>query len=543
MKIPTHPSALTNRRLRTNVLPMVGGITIASVLTRGYSEFRDLPAVIEADGDVITYGELGRRARAVVGGLQHIGVAAGSRVVVLTKNRTECIVIDHALAIGGYARIALMHRLHAREVVDVVQDARAAAVIIDGERTDELAMALDEAGVETLVVALDDVTDNRQVSFADLATGHQPADVAVQPDDIAWLPYTSGTSGRPKGVIHTHRSLLAIMRNMLAELPAAATRDVLIHSAPLTHLSGYAMLAYFFRGAAQVVLERFDPEELLVAIERHRATVLPLVPTMINRLLPVLENGDYNVSSVYTILYGGAPIAPERLARAIAAFGSVFVQSYGLTEFPWVSWLAKSDHAFDSSAEPPARLASAGRISPFVQMRLVRDDGELVLDGDPGEIQLRGDGCMTGYWNQPCETAETIHDDGWLATGDIGRVAHGFLHIVDRKKDMIISGGLNIYPTEVENAIYKLSGVDEVAVVGVPDEQWGETVCALVVVRAGHTVTQEDIEQVCVQNIASFKRPRRIEFVSQLPKTGTGKITRRSIKASFWVGRDRMVGG
>jgi acyl-CoA synthetase (AMP-forming)/AMP-acid ligase II len=257
----------------------------------------------------------------------------------------------------------------------------------------------------------------------------------------------------------------------------------------------------------------------------------------------VLESGDYDVSSVHTIVYGGSPIAPERLARAIAAFGSVFVQSYGLTEFPWVSWLAKSDHAFDPAGEMPSRLGSAGRITPFVEMRLVGADGELALDGEPGEIQLRGDGCMAGYWNLPSETAETIHEGGWLATGDVGRVVDGFLYVVDRKKDMIISGGYNIYPTEVENAIYKLPGVHEVAVIGVPDEQWGETVCALVVVREGHTVTAEDIEQVCVQNIASFKRPRRIEFVTELPKTGTGKITRRAIKESFWAGRDRMVGG
>jgi acyl-CoA synthetase (AMP-forming)/AMP-acid ligase II len=303
------------------------------------------------------------------------------------------------------------------------------------------------------------------------------------------------------------------------------------------------MLAYFFRGAAHVALEGFDPERLLVSIAKNRATVLPLVPTMINRLLPVVERGDFDVSTVHTILYGGSPIAPERLSRAIAAFGSVFVQSYGLTEFPWVSWLPKADHQFNSADKPPAHLASAGHISPFVEMRLMRDDGQAAASGDPGEIQLRGDGCMAGYWNLDSETAEAILDGGWLATGDVGRLVDGFLYVVDRKKDLIISGGFNVYPTEVENAIYTLPGVDEVAVVGIPDEQWGEAVCALVVVRDGHSVLAEDIEQACLQNIASYKKPRRVEFVRELPKTGTGKITRRAIKESFWVGLDRMVGG
>ncbi|WP_081654992.1 class I adenylate-forming enzyme family protein [Amycolatopsis orientalis] len=514
-----------------------GGPTVASVLLRGHREFADLPAILERDGRTVSYRELGSLARRLVGGLRSLGLTKGDRVVVLTKNRPECFVLDHALAIGGFVRVALSYRLHPREVAEIVTDCGARAVIVDGERLAEIS-----AVVGGTLVALDEPAGDA-VPFQDLFPEREAEPAEVWPGDLAWMPYTSGTSGKPKGVVHTHRSLLSIIRNVLVELPGAASSDVLAHTAPLTHLSGYAMLAYFMRGASQLALDRFDAEELAALVEKHRVTVLPLVPTMINLMLPVLESGKYDVSSVHTVLYGGSPIAPDRLARAIAVLGPVFVQSYGLTEMPWSSWLPKQDHLFDPGGELPPRLGSAGRVSPFIEMRLVDGAGQPVADGEAGEIQLRGDAGMAGYWNLPEETAETILDGGWIATGDVGRMVDGFLRIVDRKKDMIVSGGFNVYPTEVENAIYTLPGVAEVAVVGVPDDRWGETVRAVVVPRAGAAVTAAEIEQVCLDTIAAYKRPRTVEFVDELPKTGTGKIMRRELKARYWAGRDRLVNG
>ncbi|WP_255426514.1 class I adenylate-forming enzyme family protein [Pseudonocardia sp. C8] len=523
------------------------GPTVASVLLRAHAEFGDLPAVRHPDGRTTSYRELGASARRCVGGLRALGAAPGDRVVVLTKNRPECFVVDHALAIGGFVRVALSYRLHPREVVDIVRDAGARVVLVDGERAAELCTALSAADLDPVVVEFDmPVAGSGSVGFGSLleASEAEPAD--VRPEDVAWMPYTSGTSGRPKGVVHTHHSLLSIMRNVLVELPGLASTDVVAHTAPLTHLSGYAMLAGFLRGASQIALDRFDAEELVAVVERHRVTVLPLVPTMINMLLPVLEAGGRDVSSVHTVLYGGSPIAPERLARALRAFGPVFVQGYGLTEMPWASWLTRQDHLVrddERAAGLPDRLGSAGRVSPFAQLRLVDADGAVVPDGEPGEIQLRGDARMAGYWNLPDETAATVLDGGWLATGDIGRMIDGFLHVVDRKKDMIVTGGFNVYPTEVENAIYALPGVAEVAVVGVPDERWGETVRAVVVRRPGAEVATEDIEQACTASIAAYKRPRSVEFVDELPRTGTGKIMRRAVKERYWSGHDRLVNG
>ena len=521
-----------------------GGPTVASVLRRGHVEFAELPAVvIPEDGRTVTYRELGAAARRCVGGLRGLGATPGDRVVLLTANRPECFVVDHALAIGGFVRVALSYRLHPKEIVDIVRDAGARLVLVDGERSEGLADALRGTDLDPTIVAFDEPRPG-EVPFAAVLGAPEAEPVDVHADDIAWMPYTSGTSGRPKGVMHTHRSLLSIMRNVLVELPGATSSDVLAHTAPLTHLSGYAMLAYFMRGAAHIAMSRFDAEELVGVVERHRVTVLPLVPTMINMMLPVVEAGGRDVSGVRTVLYGGSPVAPDRLARAIRAFGPVFVQSYGLTEMPWVSWMPPQDHVVrEDEVGPPARLGSAGRVSPFVELRLVSDGGVVVGDGQAGEIQLRGDARMAGYWNLPDETAVTVLDGGWLATGDVGRMVDGYLHVVDRKKDMIVSGGFNVYPTEVENAIYTVRGVAEVAVVGIPDERWGETVHAVIVLRPGADVTEQDVEKACVEEIGAYKRPRSVEFVDELPRTGTGKILRRAVRERYWAGHDRRVNG
>ncbi|QKT06504.1 AMP-binding protein [Gordonia sp. X0973] len=515
--------------------------TIASVFRRNYVEYADRPAVRHADGSVTTYAELGDAARRLVGGLRARGIEKGDRVAVVTTNRDECFTVDHALAIGGFVRVALSYRLHAHELAEIIDDCGARAVIADGERLDALLPVLrDFPGP---IIGFDTSHDEKVVPFADLLDAQPAPDIDISPDDLSWMPYTSGTSGRPKGVMHTHRSLLAILRNMLVETPGASSADVLVHVAPVTHLSGYAMMAYFLRGASHVAVASFDAEEYVSIVAKHRATVLPLVPTMINMILPVLEKTDADLSSVHTVVYGGSPIAPDRLARAFRLLGAVFLQSYGLTEMPFNTYLSKQDHVFDPDGEVPDRLASAGHVSPFVEYRLTDANDEPVPVGEPGEIQVRGDAGMLGYWNLPEETAKTVLPGGWIATGDVGQLRDGYLHVVDRKKDMIVSGGFNVYPTEVENAIYTVSGVAEVAVVGIPSEQWGETVHAVVSVRPGAEVTAAEVEQACLAHIAAYKRPRSIEFVDDLPKTGTGKILRREVKEKFWAGRDRMVNG
>jgi len=268
-----------------------------------------------------------------------------------------------------------------------------------------------------------------------------------------------------------------------------------------------------------------------------------MVPTMINLILPEAEARPADTSSLHTILYGGSAISPDRLARAIAVFGEVFVQAYGLTEVPFpLASLSKASHRFDPALPPPARLGSAGRVTPFVEVRIVDAEGTDVTPGEPGEIWARGDVMMSGYWERPDATAEAIDADGWGRTGDVGQLIDGYLHIVDRKKDMIVSGGFNIYPNEVERAIATVPGVREVAVVGAPDERWGEAVTAVVVIEDGAGVTEGDIEAACRDAIASYKKPRSVVFVDELPKTGSGKVLRRELRDQFWAGMSRKVG-
>jgi acyl-CoA synthetase (AMP-forming)/AMP-acid ligase II len=529
--------------------PGVVAATLTSIYAEAYRRYADQPAVLTENGVYSTYAELGSLARRLAGGLAARGVRPGDRVAVLAKNRPETFVIDHAVPAGGFVRVALNYRLHAREIVDIARDCAASVLFVDAAREAEVAVALADAGLSTDLVALDEPAVEGSVPYAALMAAAELPLHAAGSEDVVWLPYTSGTTGRPKGVMLSHRSLVACARNLMVELPPIEADDVVLHSAPLTHMSGYLAMTYAMRGAAQACLPGFEPAQTLQAVERYRATVLPMVPTMLAMLLPLLEDADSGATrsatdSLHTIVYAGSAIAPNRLARLVKCLGEVFVQAYGLTEIPFpLASLSKHDHRFDENEPAPKRLASAGRVSPFVQVRLRTPEGTDAGEGEDGEIQARGDTTMLGYWNRPDATAEVLLADGWAATGDVGRMEEGYLYIVDRKKDMIVSGGFNIFPAEIENAISTIDGVAEVAVVGVPDPRWGESVRAVIAVRPGFVVTSADVEQACLDQIATYKRPRSVEFVDELPKTGSGKIKRQEIRRRYWADQQRRVGG
>ncbi len=394
--------------------------TLTSALAASYRRFADEPAVHDGAGGTWTYADLGRRAGQLAGGLRDLGMAPGDRAVVLAKNRPETFVVDHALAAGGFVRVALSHRLHPREVAQIARDCEPKIVFVDRDRAPDIAREL--AGTGVTLVALDDGVTDAAASYGELVTHEEVEAPPVDPEDLAWLPYTSGTTGRPKGVMLSHRSVLACARNLMVELPAIETSDVVLHVAPLSHLSGYLALTYFTRGASQVTLADFRPEQTLQALGDFGVTVLPMVPTMLNMLLPALESGSWDTERLHTVLYGGSAIAPDRLARAVTCLGEVFVQAYGLSEIPFpLASLSKQAHRFDPALPPPARLASAGRVNPFVEVRLRRPDGTDAPDGEDGEILARCDTTMLGYWNLPDETAAVLDADGWAATGDVGR--------------------------------------------------------------------------------------------------------------------------
>lgn len=518
------------------------GPTVSSLLRRTYDVHSRQTALVHADGTETSFAQLRDLAAGIAGGLTGLGLGRGDRVVLAARNCAEYVIVDHALFWGGFVRVAVSFRLHAREIAEIAQDCSARVLVTDADRVEELDQALRAAGVPATVVSTTSGAGLRSV--ADLAV-HEPVPPApAEREDLVWMPYTSGTTGRPKGVMHTHRSILATIRNMMVELPPITERDAMLQLAPLSHLAGWYGLVYTVRGARQLFAAEFDARQAVETIAEHRVTAMPIVPTILTMLTDELERGDYDVSSMRTIVYGGSPIAPAKLARAVSAFGDVFVQSYGLTELPMpVSSLSQEDHKFDPAAPAPERLGSAGRVTPYIEVRIVDADGNDVPPGESGEIWIRGDMMMAGYWRQPEETAAFLRPDSWASTGDIGRMADGYLYIVDRKRDLIVSGGFNVFPSEVEKVIGALDGVSETAVVGVPDPRWGESVLAVIVREPGSDLTEERVLAACRDSIAGYKKPRRIEFADELPKNSSGKLLRRELRAKYWQGQARLVDG
>jgi long-chain acyl-CoA synthetase len=524
------------------------GVTLATILERSYSRFASRTALVDGDRR-LTYAELGDLAHRTAIALTDSGLEPGDRVVLLSGNRADFVVVEHALFVSGLVRVTPSVRLHAKEVAYIVNDCDARILVVEDNRVEDVRSILDEMGSVERVVVLGEApeADRRFVALGDLlrSTGAKKRWEPPVAGDVASLLYTSGTTGSPKGATLTHANWVAMVRNSLTELPLVDEADVVLHVTPMSHLSGYLAIQYFARGAAHVVLRRFDLAETLRAIGEFGVTALPIVPTMLNRLVLEGEEGNYDLSSLRVVTYAGSPIAPDRLARGRKVFGDVLVQFYGLSETPIpLSALSPRDHAFEPGSPLPDRLSSAGRVNPFVELKIVGPDGKELPIGEVGEIMVRGDIVMAGYWGKPEKTAEMIDPEGWAATGDLGRLDRdGYLYVVDRMKDTIITGGYNVYPTEVENTISTLEAVQEVAVVGMPDERWGESVKAVVVPRPGHDLSVEDVVAVCRDNLADYKKPRSMEFVEELPKTGSGKVMRRKIRDRYLAEQRRRVGG
>jgi acyl-CoA synthetase (AMP-forming)/AMP-acid ligase II len=311
---------------------------------------------------------------------------------------------------------------------------------------------------------------------------------------------------------------------------------------PVTHASGSMILPHILRGAKVVILSSFDVKALLETIQKERITTLYLVPTMIVMLLANPDLKKYDLSSLKNIRYGASPISPEVLKKAIEVFGNVFVQGYGLTEgmMP-LTLLLKEDHILDGTEKKLKRLSSIGREVNVASVRIMDDEGKILPPGQIGEIVVQSDQVMKGYWKKPEATAETLRG-GWLHTRDMGYMDEdGYIYLVDRKDDMIVSGGFNIYPKEVEDVLYSHPAVLEAAVFGVPDEKWGEAVKATVSLRPGMQATEEEIIEHCKKHLASYKKPKSVDFMKELPKSLYGKILRRQLKEPYWKGRRRMI--
>ncbi len=492
--------------------------------------------------DSFTFQQLLSRVNQLVNALDGLGIRKGDRVAILSQNCHQYRELFWAVALGGFMIVPVNYRLAPREISYILNDSESVALLL----SDEYSLLVDSirgnlrtvrhfVGIQTKSEELTDyealLSENSDAMSRSLPS----------PDDLLWLLYTSGTTGLPKGAMHTHRSVTALVDMAVNNFELGEeTRSLVV--TPFYALSGGGWDSICScMGSMTVILRNFNPVDVLEAIQNFRITDVHLVPVMINFIVNCPDFGQYDISSLKRITYGASPMPPELMKRAMERIGPIFIQDYGCAEGGLMTVLPESEHAVEGPGEKTRRLASCGKGLPELDVRVLNEQGRDVAPGEVGELTVKGDTVMKGYWNMPEATAEVLKD-GRFHTGDLATVdEEGFIYIVDRKKDMIISGGANIYPREVEDVLYAHPAVLEAAVIGVPDDEWGENAKALVVLKSGAGCTENEIIEHCKANLASYKKPKSVEFVDSLPRNPTGKVLKRVLREKYWAGKDRQV--
>jgi len=517
--------------------------TLADLHRRNAQWHGQRPALAYRDRRM-NYSELLRGADSLAQSWTARGLRKGERVAILARNLQQVQQAFVACELAGFVAVPLNHRLAVPELESISAHCEPALLLYE-HAFREAATRLQTARPPRLGSCLVDGVEFASDCLAPAGDGSRGPPVA--PRDAACILYTSGTTGRPKGVTLDHRALLATARSMAMET-GAQMDDVLAVAMPMFHVGARCkMLGYAYRGALCVLMDRFDAPAYLDEVARVRATALHLAPTMLQALVQELDAAPRDLAHVRAIHYAAAPIAPALLERCVKRFGPVMRQFYGMTETGGGGTvLHPADHVLpQAGAAPDPRLASAGQPGEGVAIRVVGDDDSELPAGRAGEVEILCPAAMAGYWRDEEGTAKAMHD-GWIRTGDIGRIdAGGYLTLLDRKKDMVVSGGENIYPREVEEALLSHPAVAEAAVIGVPDARWGESIVAFVVpVGAGaSTPSEPELIGHVKHLIASYKKPRTVRFVTELPKLPTGKIDKKALRAAFHADRQEAVRG
>jgi fatty-acyl-CoA synthase len=503
---------------------------------------RDKPVMYLGD-TTLTGGETAQRISQFVQAFESLGAGQGTHAALLAPNRPEVLFILGAGQTQGYRRTSLHPLGSADDHAYVIEDAGISTLIVDPVFTERAVALLDKCPGLKQVLTIGPVPEELAEVGTDLvATAEtfaaQPLEaVLVPPDHIVSITYTGGTTGKPKGVVGTAQGMNTMTQVQLAEWEWPESPRFLMCT-PLSHAGAAFFVPTVIKGGSLYVLPRFDPAEVLRTIEEQKITATMLVPSMLYALMDHPDSRTRDLSSLETVYYGASAINPTRLAEAIERFGPIFAQYYGQSEAPMViTYLAKADHTGD-------RLASCGRPAALLRTALLGDDGQPVPVGEPGEVCVAGPLLAQGYWNLPDQTAETFRD-GWLHTGDVAREDEdGFWYIVDRTKDMIVTGGFNVFPREVEDVVATHPSVAQVAVIGTPDEKWGEAVTALVVLREGATYDDafvSEVQQLVRDAKGGVQAPKQVIEVDAIPVTGLGKPDKKALRARFWDG-GRSVG-
>jgi long-chain acyl-CoA synthetase len=506
-------------------------MNLAYSLLRATRAHGSRPAIALGATTILDFAGFARRASRLGAGLRkRFGLAPGDRVALVMRNHVDYLPLLYGAWWAGLVAVPVNAKLHAKEIAYILADSQARVVLA----TDDMAQAVAEAATEAGTRPVELVVGSSD--FERLAEG-DGGDIAERgPDDLAWVFYTSGTTGRPKGAMLSHANLLAMTLCYYADVDSIAAGDAILHAAPLSHGAGLYALPHVAAAAAQIIPESggFDGGEIAALLDHHRGVSMFAAPTMVTRLVAHPDIAARGAPGLKTIVYGGAPMYVADLKRALEILGPRLAQIYGQGESPMcISSLSKAMISDLTHPDWERRMASVGIRQSTAEIRIADAEDRALPDGEPGEILVRGPQVMSGYWNKPEASAATLRG-GWLHTGDVGVLdGDGFLTLKDRSKDLIISGGSNIYPREVEEILLRHPDVAEVAVVGRPHPDWGEDVVAFVVTRPGRTIEPEALDRLCLAEIARFKRPKAYTFVEELPKNNYGKILKSALRASF----------
>lgn len=502
------------------------GSVPAALLSQAARRFAERIALRCGDR-VWTFEEFERAVDRLAAGIATIA-PKGARLALCMKNRPEYVLLQFAIERSGLVRVPLNARATKHEIGLILQDSRASGVLFDSETAERVeAACADLSGLWR--AAVDGDAAHNGPAFAALLAGTRTAKAvsATDLDDICSINYTSGTSGRPKGVVLTHRNWAAVYRNMLVDRDIRGS-DIVAHIGPLTHSSGAYLAPWLMRGASHVLLDTGSIDELLETIDRVGVTAFTCVPTVLTRIVNHPKIDRYDLQSLRMIGYGAEPIPRNTLDKALRRFGPILVQNYGLTEAMMTCATLPADEHIDPTTGTP-RIGCIGRPYSFVEIVLRAPDGTPVGAGEIGEITIRSDHVMQGYWGMPAETEKVLRQ-GWLWSGDLGQMDRsGLITLTGRSKDMLISGGFNIYPQEVETILTSCPEITEAAVIGVPDADWGEIGIAFVSLAPGAKSGPDDIVSQ-VKPLLGIKTPKRLEVLPELPKTPNGKVDKKLLR-------------
>ena len=504
-------------------------MNLARLLTRSATTFPDRPALLLGSRVLYDYREFARRAGALGYALTNIfGLPPGARLAVLAHNCAQYLEVLYGAWHAGLIVVPINAKLHPREVTHILRVSGAGALFTQESLLADLTAAA--TPLPALCVAMDGP------AYPPLLQGPTRTPEHRAPSDTAWLFYTSGTTGQPKGVMQTHRNLLAMSLAYFTDVDAVEADDAILYAAPMSHGAGLYNFPYVLKAARHVVpvSGSFDETEIAALAPRVRQLGLFAAPTMVKRMTEHARRTAYDGDGINTIIYGGGPMYAADIRDAMTVLGPRFVQIYGQGECPMGITALGRDHLLDHShPRHKERLVSVGVPQCNVEVRITGDDGTPLAAGLTGEIEVRGDTVMAGYWEDPVATAEALQN-GWLRTGDVGECdADGFISLKDRSKDVVISGGSNIYPREVEEVLLLHPHVREVAVLGAPHPEWGEEVIAFIVLQPGQTPDPQSLDELCLAHIARFKRPRHYRFIAELPKNHYGKVPKTLLR-TWW---------